>query len=285
MKTQPSKPDIRAASPQAASGRTWMPPARLAGHTLGLARDVAELESCLHLERSAPRTSTLFGVDSEGMESPSAIPFCDFLMLRDPEGDLAGVCRLLAHGPDIPVRNSLASRRYHLSPLVTAIRYSRLDMVEVGPLVVRSGSDPETVNPLLWEGIRRYIDQEGAAILLGRERLNLDPLGRLVPRLMATFGLDPELELEVRDAYRANSIRGGFPGLDESDPAWAGLPSGLKLALRHGGRLAGEPVLSADRHCLELVWVAFRDTLEGAQDWRRNQAGSNTTRAAALGTP
>lgn len=266
MKTQPSKPDIRAAYPQAVSGRTWMPPARLAGHTLGLARDVAELESCLHLERSAPRTSTLFGVDSEGMESPSAIPFCDFLMLRDLAGDLAGVCRLLAHGPEIPVRNSLASRRYHLSPLLTAIRYSRLDMVEVGPLVVRSGSDPETVNPLLWEGIRRYADRQGSAILLGRERLNLDPLGLLVPRLMTAFGLDPELELEARDAFRANALRGVVLGLDESDPAWAGLPSGLKVALRHGSRLAGEPVLSADRHCLELVWVAFRDTMEGAPE-------------------
>lgn len=280
MNTQPSDTSKRLLPAGSAEVRSWMPPVCLAGHVLSLAQDVAELETCLHLERSAPRTSTLFGVDSEGIESPSAIPYCDFLMLREAGGDLAGVCRLLAHGSDIPVHNSLASRRFHLSPLVTAIRYSRLDMVEVGPLVVRSDRRPESVISLLWEGILRYMDRNGSAILLGRERMPLDVQGGVIPQLLSAHGLHPDLEVEAREAYRAHPLAVDSPALARLPPNSPVLPASFQEALRRGCRLACEPVLAADRHCLELVWVANREMLDTGADWRR-PAGYGVARSPA----
>lgn len=291
MTSKGSEPTLPTQNRRPVSGRDWMPPIRFSGHLLALAEDVSELEACLHLELSAPGMARLFGGDSEGIESPSAIPYCDFLMIRDPAGRLAGVCRLLVHGPDIPVRNPLVSDRFHRGPLLTAIRYSRLDILEVGPLAIDPGSSREALISLLWMGILRYVDRRGLALVLGKDRMPVDSKGPAVPRLMAAYGLHPDLELEAREAFRSGTRSQGIPGLSGSaDPGLptllpALLPAGLRAALGQGARLAGEPVLNAEGNSLDLVWVASREMLDAGADWRRNVPTPDSSRPPSGPSP
>lgn len=253
----------KTASPTASrlpdTGKAWIPPLRLLGHHVSLARDVADLEACLSLERGlAPSPCP----DSSGLESPSAVPYCEFLMVRDAEGALAGLCRLLSHGPDVPVQHPLAPGRFRLSPLLTAIRYSRLELLEAGPLRVASGRDSARVRALLWAGIRQVMERGKAAILLGRERLDCRIPGDCLARLVGAYALPPDLAVEARDSF---ALGGGYAA--EAFP-WhsrdAGLlPDSLREALQRGCRLAGEPVWSPDGSALELAWVATGEMLKG----------------------
>lgn len=204
------------------SSRPSLAPFRLRGHSLGLAGDVAALEACLSLERAVGANRE----DSEGLASPAAIPYCDFLMLRDDAGTLAGICRFLAHGPGIPVKNPLASDRFHRSSLLTALRYSRREILEMGPPTVGPGRDLLRVTALLWEGMERILRQRGEALLLGRER---------VPAA-------------AREALSGNSCQD--------------LPESLQEALRRGCCLADEPTLAPDRSFLDVIWVVLPEMLQ-----------------------
>jgi hypothetical protein len=256
-------------SPKPSSTRPVMPAFSLLGHTVAPARTVEDLETALALENTpSTRTGTAVGSETDGLESPSAIPYCDFLLVRDAAGAPAGMVRLVAHGPDIPVRNLLANDRFQLSPLLTALRYSRLDVVEAGPLRIRAGRDPGRIASLLWRGIQRYAERSGASILIGRELLPARLQGAALAALQAAYGLHPDLEVEARAGFRAAAEPGRAGG---RDTAFFGMPHGLQEALERGCRLAGEPVLSADRSVLEAVWVAFRDMLgTPGDDWRHD---------------
>lgn len=239
------------------TGKSWASPLRLLGHHVFLAREVADLEACLSLERGlAPSPNP----DSLGLESPAAVPYCEFLLVREGGGALAGLCRLLSHGPDVPVRHPLASGRFRLSPLLTAIRYSRLELLEAGPLRVAPGHDPDRVRALLWAGIRQVMERGKAAILLGRERLDCRIPRDCLARLVAAYALPPDLAVEPRESF---ALGGGY--LPEAfrwqtRPADL-LPDSLREALQRGCRLAGEPVWSPDGTALELTWVATGDML------------------------
>lgn len=251
----------KTASPTASrlqeTGKTWVSPLRLLGHHISLARDVADLEACLSLERGLGPSPY---PDSLGLESPAAVPYCDFLMVRDGTGALAGLCRLLSHGPDVPVRHPLAEGRFRLSPLLTAIRYSRLELLEAGPLRVAAGRDVARVRALLWAGIQQVMARGKAAILLGRERLDCRIPGECLARLVAAYALPPDLAVEARESF---ALGGGYAS--EAFP-WQSrtadlLPDCLREALQRGCRLAGEPVWSPDGSALELTWVATGEML------------------------
>jgi hypothetical protein len=239
--------------------RTSLPAFRLRGHTLSLAGDLAALESCLSLERAAGANRE----PSEGLASPSAIPYCDFLQLRDGEGALAGVCRFLAYGPGIPVKNPLASNRFHRSPLLTALRYSRREILEMGPMVVAPGRDALRVTALLWVGMERILERRGSALLLGREQVPVAAREALSAAL-STHGLPPDLETEAREEFRKTSAW-ALPQAGKPGPA---LPESLQFALVRGCCLAGEPVLAPDRSSLEVIWVALPEMLGPRPDWR-----------------
>lgn len=127
---------------------------RVRGHSLSLASDIGALEECLLLERSS---ATPGDNPEEGIHSPPAVPFCDFLMLRDPLGTLQAVARLMRLGGDTPVRNPLESGRFHLSPLLTALRYSREGILEMGSPAVAPVWDPPKAAHLIWAGCLEFV--------------------------------------------------------------------------------------------------------------------------------
>lgn len=260
METQPIGTALHpSANP---SARASLPPLRLRGHSLSLAGDLAALESCLSLERAAGANRE----DSEGLTGPAAIPYCDFLQLRDGAGALAGLCRLLAHGPAIPVKNPLASDRFHRSPLLTALRYCRREILEVGPITMGPGRDPLRVTALLWEGLERVLERRGSALLLGRERVPAAAREALSAALL-THGLPPDLETEAREEFRKTSAW-ALPHAPHARKSGPALPESLQFALVRGCCLAGDPVMSPDRSSLEVFWVALPEMLGSRADWR-----------------
>lgn len=243
---------------------------RLDGYSLSLASDISALGSCLALESASGAV-----LASEGIHSPQAVPYCDFLMLRNPQGALAAVCRLMRLDGGNPIPNPLAAGRFQLSPLLTALRYSREGILEMGAPVFSPGTSSQAAARaarLLWAGMGVYLERNGLGFVIGRDVLAV-PSG--APEgwraLMAEHGLHPDLETETRPGYRAREeVReqarrgaGAFDG--EPLRFW---PAGLQEALLQGCRLACEPAYDAASASLEFVWVASRDMLAGPGDWR-----------------
>ena len=252
---------------------------RVPGHTLSLAADIQALEACLALERAQGPLAA-----SEGIHSTLAVPYCDFLMLRsaarpeDPAGTLLAVCRLMRLDAANPIPNPLASGRFQLSPLLTALRYSREGILEMGAPVFAAGCEQARAARLLWSGMEQYLVRNGLGFVIGRDALS----ARLEapsewPRLMADHGLHPDLETDPRPGFRA--WQSGYAPAGAQDMA-SGLsvlggealrywPAGLQEALLRGCRLACEPAFNPALACLEFVWVASRDMLGAdAGDWR-----------------
>jgi hypothetical protein len=240
---------------------------RVGGHSLSLAADMASLEECLALERSAnPQYAA-----SEGIQSPPAVPYCLFLMLRSRTGALEAVCRLMRIDRENPIGNPLQSGCFHLSPLLTALRYSREGILEMGAPTLAPGVEAVYAIPLLWSGLIRYLERkEGnrAGFVLGKDALPMRPERQIGgSQVMNAFGLHPELETETRYAFRPD---GGTAEVGTVEEEMRGWPPGLREALRRGCRLACRPVLNPATGNGELIWVASREMLieGGPEDWR-----------------
>ncbi|HLP41849.1 MAG TPA: hypothetical protein VK465_10110 [Fibrobacteria bacterium] len=245
-----------------------------------LAGDLPDLESALALERRVYRAA------AGGVDEPTAVPYCDFLLAADSSGTTAGVCRLLPHGPRA-LRHGLpgAARDAGMglvfpgsAPLLTAIRYAGLGVLEAGAMTVDPGADGAAVCRTLWRGLARRLADLGYGFALGRERVVPVPGVDLEPALLAlqeSHGLHPDLEEErglplTQDRSRADELGNGertLPSTPRGPLSGRGaldwLPMGLKEGLRQGCRLAGSPVFHAAQGCLEFVWVASLDMLEG----------------------
>jgi len=252
-----------------APGGQFPPALRLDGYVLSLAADLPALEACLALERASAGVLT-----SEGIHSPQAVPYCDFLMLRNPQGSLAAICRLMRLDGGNPIPNPLATVRFQLSPLLTALRYSREGILEMGAPVFAPGTTPQSAPRaarLLWAGMGLYLERNGLGFVIGRDVLTVPVEGTTGWQiLMAEHGLHPDLETEARPGFRAwenvrDQARRGTTAFD-SEPLrfW---PSGLQEALLRGCRLACEPAYDPARASLEFVWVASRDMLHENGDW------------------
>jgi hypothetical protein len=246
-----------------------------------LAADLPALEACLALERASAGA-----LASEGIHSPQAVPYCDFLMLRNPQGTLAAVCRLMRLDGGNPIPNPLATVRFQLSPLLTALRYSREGILEMGAPVFVPGTASQAAPRaarLLWAGMGLYLERNGLGFVIGRDMLTVPLEGTAGWQiLMAEHGLHPDLETEARPGFRAwenvrDQARRGASAFPRARPLgpktpcdteplrfW---PSGLQEALLRGCRLACEPSYDPARASLEFVWVASRDMLLESGEW------------------
>ncbi len=280
METQSASPlSLRRPAP----GGLFPAVLRFPGHSLALAGDISDLEACLALERSrsAPAPAS-----AEGIHSPQAVPYCDFLMLRGTQGMLVAVCRLMRLDAGNPIPNPLASGRFQLSPLLTALRYSREGILEMGAPAFAAGCDEPKAARLLWSGMAQYLGRNCLGFVIGRDALSA-PVAAPAPwpRLMAEHGLPPDLETEARPGFRAWPATASGKPVPATVEASEGIkalgesplrfwPAGLQEALLRGCRLACEPAFNPALACLEFVWVASRDMLEepGAGDWRGSAA-------------
>jgi hypothetical protein len=178
-----------------------------------------------------------------------------------------------------PIPNPLAAGRFQLSPLLTALRYSREGILEMGAPVFAPGTTAQAAARLarpLWAGMGLYLERNGLGFVIGRDVLAV-PAGPAAGwrSLMAEHGLHPELETEARPGYRArddvhDQARRGARAFD-AEPLrfW---PAGLQEALLRGCRLACEPAYDAASASLEFVWVSSRDMLRESGDWQRTLA-------------
>ncbi|MDB5105113.1 MAG: hypothetical protein JWP91_2802 [Fibrobacteres bacterium] len=257
--------DLRAKPRSPAPGGAFPSVLKVPGHTLSMASDIRDLEECLALERSCGGRASYA---SQVIDSPPAVPYCEFLMLRSREGRLRAVCRLMRLDAGNPIGNPLASGRFHLSPLITALRYTREGILEMGIPAYAPESDAAEAARLLWSGMIRYLEWNDLGFVIGRDAVSVRAeAAHDWPRLMDSHGLHPDLEVETRSFYRARE----FPLTGRARPyslqSW---PVGLREAMHRGCRLACEPVLDSTGGCLEFIWVASRDMLQGPEsgDWR-----------------
>ncbi|GEM_PF-2825112 len=254
-------------------------PLRLSGHYLSVASDIGALEECLALERA---TSTHASVSQAGgIFSPPAVPYCDFLMLHNGAGQLLAVSRLMRLHRENPMRSPLESGRFQLSPLLTALRYSREGVVEMGSPAFLTGCDTAKAAGLLWQGLLIYLERNGLGFVVGWDVLpNPSGSADALPRLMDAHGLHPDLEVEALSSFRRQTPVAHAGPVVQPDrfhadgSAEAGkLPPGLHEALRRGCRLAAEPIFNAVTGRWEFVWVSFREMLDSGtgntEDWSR----------------
>jgi hypothetical protein len=237
---------------------------RILGHCLSLAEDIGALEDCLALERAAgahPESAR-----TTGIFSPPAVPYCEFLMLHDGFGKLLAVARLMCLGGKNPVLSPLESGRFHLSPLLTALRYSQEGVVEMGAPAFLPGIDLVKAAKLLWRGLIYYMEGKGLGFVVGSDVLpKLENDTDTLPRLMDAHGLHPDLEVEALSKFRRSSLENQTDRFRTETINSGKLPPGLHEALRRGCRLAAEPIFNQATGRWEFIWVSFREMLlEGA---------------------
>jgi len=249
----------RTPSPLAPTTGIFPPHVRVGGYLLSVASDIAALEACLALERNSPSHS--FSSENGGILSPPAVPYCDFLMLKNNAGDLLAVCRLMRRrlGRDNSVRSSLESGRFQLSPLLTALRYSREGLVEMGTAAFHPDFDSTRSAQLLWEGVIQYLERNGLGFVVGMDSLSCQINHfDILPRLMETYGLHPDLEVEPNRSFNRKTIS-NTRSFNFDLPT---LPPSLVEALRRGCRLAAEPIANELTNRWEFIWVSSRDMLD-----------------------
>jgi len=266
----------RTAFPHPLKGRGLRTP----GGSVRLAGDLPSLEACLSLERMQPP-----GQARNPVGEPTAVPFCDFLMAFDPAGALQGVCRLLPRHP-ADLRHSLpgsprpderSAFPHEFAPLLTALRYSSQNILEVGEITLDPGADPQGTCASLWDGIEAHLDlpadggdRFGAfGYVLGSEHMalpeGLDPRG-IIHTWVGLHGLHPDLGSQSGissdpEGNRTRPVRPSQAGTGEVEPV--PLPFALREALARGCSLIGPPRLLADPACLRFHWVASREMLGG----------------------
>jgi hypothetical protein len=235
---------------------------RILGFRVTMAEDIGALEACLALERAAGASPE--SAQTMGIFSPSAVPYCEFLMLRNGFGKLLAVTRLMRLGGANPILSPLETGRFHLSPLITALRYSRRGVVEMGSPAFISGCDKVKSTKLLWSGLIHYMKINRFGFVIGSVDLpKLENNSNDLSRLMETHGLDPDLESEALSRFRIDKLEVSTNRFRSEDASKSRrLPAGLHEALRRGCRLVAEPVLNQETDHWEFIWVSFREMLE-----------------------
>ena len=135
----------------------------ISGHFLALAADIGDLEECLALERATE--GSLPAGEPTQIRSPQAVPYCEFLMVRDGVGRLLAVGRIFCIDTSSPIRRPGNGSLAQPSSLLTALRYSRLGILELGAPALLPGEDAALVADLIGQGLIVYLERKGLALV------------------------------------------------------------------------------------------------------------------------
>jgi hypothetical protein len=209
------------------SGYTNFPTVLIAGHTLMLRRNWPEdlFETPRFEENTLLKR---FGTEGE------------VLTVNDTQGQTVAALWVRVHRNEPLPESGSAAWPGALSSLRTALRYSRMGWLEVGPIVAAPALS-HFVAALVWQGLQRLIDRNGVGFALGLCG-PASPVTSMLPLLLERHGLDPEF------AYRPHKFRGPSTpaaplAVHQAEPE-VFLPPDLREALRRGAKLCGEPVVN-----------------------------------------
>lgn len=245
---QPAQPLLQSfgsadEAPALSGGYTNFPTVLIAGHTLMLRRNWPEdlIEGVRQTEIPLLQK---FGTEGEVMT------------LNDAQGQTAAALRVRVHRHEPLPESGSAAWPGALSSLRTALRYTRMGWLEVGPLVAAPADSVPShfVAALVWQGLQRLIDRNGLGFALG---LSVAPahVTATIPLLLERHGLDPEF------AYRPHKFGGNQAPAAPLAPHQAepeiALPADLREVLRRGAKLCGEPLLNPQGDAF-YFWVLTR---------------------------
>jgi hypothetical protein len=225
--------------PRASETQTYtnFPTIVVAGHTLMLRRSWPDDLS--HPTRNqASHLIHQFGTEGEVLE------------LSDRSGQTLAAQWIRVHRNDPLPESGSSAWPGSLSSLRTALRYSRLGWLEIGPLHVdASGQSKGAMKPLvtalMWLGLQRLLERNGLGFALGLACVppsDADaPVTDMVPALLEKYGLHPEFGYQPRKFPSRHS-----PQSARTDSEEPRVPAELREALRRGAKLCGEPHCDAE---------------------------------------
>jgi hypothetical protein len=211
---------------------TNFPTILIAGHALMLRRNWPEDFSEEKRENAIPLLNH-FGTTGELLE------------LSDASGQAIAAQWIKVHRNDPLPESGSSAWPGALSSLRTAMRYSRLGWLEVGPLHTAISGRPTRpvshfIAALMWQGIQRLMDRNGLGFALGLSVVpppDVDsPITDMIPLLLERHGLDPEFGYQPRKFAASKS-----PWITLQTYTEACLPNDLRESLRRGAKLCGEP--------------------------------------------
>lgn len=167
----------------------------ISGHFISLASDIGDLEECLALERASE--GHLPVNKSTRIRSPQAVPYCEFLMVRDSFGRLLAVTRVFCAEAGSSIRRPGNSSSTRPCAFLTALRYSRLGILELGAPAFLPNDDAVFIADLIGQGLIVYLDRKGLALVAGWDALMDSELeAELLPHFMDAYGLPTDLKTE-----------------------------------------------------------------------------------------
>jgi hypothetical protein len=223
------------------SGYTNFPTVLIAGHTLMLRRNWPE-----DLIESPRRTENplLLRFGTEG----------EIMTVNDAEGQTVAALWVRVHRNEPLPESGSAAWPGALSSLRTAMRYSRMGWLEVGPIVAVPALS-HFVAALVWQGLQRLIDRNGLGFAIGlciappyevaaseNPGNPSDAVTAMLPLLLERHGLDPEFAYRPHKFWRPSTPVAPL-AVHQAEPEVL-LPPDLREALRRGAKLCGEPALN-----------------------------------------
>ena len=168
---------------------------QISGHFLSLASDIGDLEECLALERASE--GHLPAYKTTLIRSPQAVPYCEFLMVRDSFGRLLTVTRVFCAEAGSSIRRPSYSSSTRPSAFLTALRYSRLGILELGAPAFLPKDDAVFITDLIGQGLIVYLDRKGLALVTGWEtEMESELEAELLPHFMDAYGMPPDQKME-----------------------------------------------------------------------------------------
>lgn len=224
----------------------------------------AELEECLKLRfevfhREYMNKKRTVGVDVDGLDE-----ICDHLVIRDRRsGRVIGTYRLNC--------STFTDVFYSASEFQMA---KLLDIpgtkLELGRACIDKDHRNGVIVALLWRGIAEYIQRTDTKVLFGCGSIKtMDPLETgLITKyltdegvLTKEFGVTPTKKFKMRQLDRVLEYIESNPYVYDKAEVAKLIPALFNSYIKMGAKLAGEPALDRDFHCIDFLTVLKTDEL------------------------
>ena len=224
-------------------------PAGLHNLQVGLARSAAEMDAAKRLryqvfadEMGARITSRRAGIDEDMFD-----PWCEHLIVRDEaRNDVVGTYRILT-----PQRAARIGAYYAESEFdLTRLHRLRGDLCEVGRACIHPAYRSGAVISLLWQGLARFMQDEGHRYLAGCASISMADGGIHAARVARHLIERHLAPIEYRVRSRHPLLAMDTP--DRTADVEPCVPALLRAYLRLGAWIGGEPAWDPDFNTADL---------------------------------
>ena len=223
-----------------------------------------ELEECLKLRFAVFHKEYMNKKRTVGVDIDKLDYVCDHLVIRDKRtGRVIGTYRL---NSSLFTDNFYSAGEFNLAKILEF----NGNKLELGRACIDREHRNGVIISLLWRGISEYIGRTETKILFGCSSIKtMDPLetGLITKYLLDTgaltheYGVSPTKKFKVKQLDRVLEYIEANPFQYDKDEVAKMVPALFASYIKNGAKLAGEPALDREFHCIDFLTVLKVDDM------------------------